>query len=816
MQERHHSTISASDSTLSDFTNYGSIDELDLPRRTYNALRRAGIRMIDDLLALEEEDLFRIRNFGEKAVKDVYVALAPLRAGLWVGNTELLVTSNGDYNKIPAQTDSPPILVEDLGLLLRTLNALRRGGIHTVRTLLATSEDELWAIPNFGPKAMGDVNTALAKLPMSLREPLVSIARDTESVVVPPYILDTSVSDLDLSLRAKAELTSLGLTSLQEILAYKEDELGDVFWKRGISGRSLEEIIRLHRLVEEQQRISSRSSETKESRLLGNRVTLARENGISEIPMAWSWTELLDMGYQWERVQSLDDTLRERALPELEPLPKQTLISVEVVRYLLNIGCPLYSIPALRITFSATYRHLLAQMKLTDTLRVFLCNRARLEVASDDFPKFNADVLYYVEWLGTRSDWSGEISGLRPSPVVLCRFANMQFDSIVQWLLAHVPERGRDIVAMRFGLETGQEHTLQEVAGKYGITRSRAAQIIERYLKIIQTNLQRDELLHAFVFSCKEVIDEAKILSADSFASEVARRLLMAAGGPERVVWFLAELAESASYSKRLDLYVSSKLTVKSVEMLAGSVKNALQRAKAPMRLPNLLEKVISLNDLELNTTEQEELLKKYLEAASQVVTVEDGYYGLRSWETRITDDIVMVLRKLDRPAHFREVTDLVNARLPIEQRTTPRLVYAKLEHYGNLFARVGPGTFVLKEWDANVPSQPVKYLDLIEQVFLEAGTPLSIAEVYARVNAKRAAKLSSIAMYVTMNDRFAKFGSDRYGLAEWVKSDRNDDLPSEAITSQLDLPDDFLRELKSMALDTLLDKKKQARRSNP
>lgn len=47
------------------------IENLDLSMRSYNCLKRAGIRTIGDLLNLTYNDLFKIRNLGRKSMKEV-------------------------------------------------------------------------------------------------------------------------------------------------------------------------------------------------------------------------------------------------------------------------------------------------------------------------------------------------------------------------------------------------------------------------------------------------------------------------------------------------------------------------------------------------------------------------------------------------------------------------------------------------------------------------------------------------------------------------------------------------------------------------
>lgn len=58
------------------------IEELELSNRTYNALKRRGIQTLADLLEHRAEDLLSFRNFGRKALDDVYGVLDARGLGL--------------------------------------------------------------------------------------------------------------------------------------------------------------------------------------------------------------------------------------------------------------------------------------------------------------------------------------------------------------------------------------------------------------------------------------------------------------------------------------------------------------------------------------------------------------------------------------------------------------------------------------------------------------------------------------------------------------------------------------------------------------
>jgi DNA-directed RNA polymerase subunit alpha len=51
------------------------IEELQLPVRAYNCLKRAGINSVDELVKYSQEEIKEIKNFGKKSADEVFQAL---------------------------------------------------------------------------------------------------------------------------------------------------------------------------------------------------------------------------------------------------------------------------------------------------------------------------------------------------------------------------------------------------------------------------------------------------------------------------------------------------------------------------------------------------------------------------------------------------------------------------------------------------------------------------------------------------------------------------------------------------------------------
>lgn len=52
------------------------IDELDLSVRTYNCLKRANIDTVEQLSQMTDDDLMRVRNFGQRCLTEVREKIA--------------------------------------------------------------------------------------------------------------------------------------------------------------------------------------------------------------------------------------------------------------------------------------------------------------------------------------------------------------------------------------------------------------------------------------------------------------------------------------------------------------------------------------------------------------------------------------------------------------------------------------------------------------------------------------------------------------------------------------------------------------------
>jgi len=83
------------------------IEELDLPMRAYNSLKRNNIVKVGQLLQLKDDDLLRMRNFGKKSLDEMKERLR--MRGFILPETE----SDGDYGDEDGEAGDEPFADEE-------------------------------------------------------------------------------------------------------------------------------------------------------------------------------------------------------------------------------------------------------------------------------------------------------------------------------------------------------------------------------------------------------------------------------------------------------------------------------------------------------------------------------------------------------------------------------------------------------------------------------------------------------------------------------------------------------------------------------
>ena len=126
------------------------------------------------------------------------------------------------------------IPVTDFELSVRSRNCLRKMNIRTLGDLTRTTEAALLASKNFGETSLSEIKEMMASKGVRLGMALEGGERPTSDLRAEPIeelsqeekmLLARSISDLNLSVRARKCMTKLGIQTVGELIIHSGDEL---------------------------------------------------------------------------------------------------------------------------------------------------------------------------------------------------------------------------------------------------------------------------------------------------------------------------------------------------------------------------------------------------------------------------------------------------------------------------------------------------------------------------------------------------------------------------------------------------------------
>lgn len=136
---------------------------------------RVGQRTDFDRLTLELETdgsiepSAALREASEILIKSLAIFSDPDRVEELTARDPVAVEAEAADPAV-SQTPDDDILIDELELSVRSFNCLKRAGVETIGELLAKSESELGAIPNFGQKSIEEVVETLQSRGYQLRQ----------------------------------------------------------------------------------------------------------------------------------------------------------------------------------------------------------------------------------------------------------------------------------------------------------------------------------------------------------------------------------------------------------------------------------------------------------------------------------------------------------------------------------------------------------------------------------------------------------------------------------------------------------------------
>lgn len=336
--------------------------------------------------------------------------------------------------------------------------------------------------------------------------------------------------------------------------------------------------------------------------------------------------------------------------------------------------------------------------------------------------------------------------------------------------------RIKDIISRRFGLTNGQRETLESIGQDYGITRERVRQIEEvglRQLKesgAIDTLKPLFDLIQKYLVQNGDLRREEKIFEdlyqttkktrgpLESLPTSQKRDFLRHQGALLFVLVLGPPFYKFSETEKIFSGWTLNNNILKRAEELIGFLVDYLVDKK----------KVVSADELYSAAKQKHSGLStgavfSYIDASKHIFQNHFGDYGLVDWPEisprGVKDKAYLVLKKEEKPLHFKEITNLINQLISDRKIAYTQTVHNELIKDPR-FVLIGRGIYALSEWGY----QPGTVLDILRIIIKEEG-PQSKQEVLKKVLDKRLVKENTILINLQNRNYFVRDKDGRYIL---------------------------------------------------
>ena len=140
------------------------IDVLGLGTRSHNALKRAGIHTVGDLIQMSSKEIFELRNVGVLSRDEITAVIESIvQSGklVYSGDTDILISNpnnNSDDHKIAEiLPEVETISIDNIPFSARARNALMNASIQTAGVLIQMSDEDIMSLRNVGTQTRDEI-----------------------------------------------------------------------------------------------------------------------------------------------------------------------------------------------------------------------------------------------------------------------------------------------------------------------------------------------------------------------------------------------------------------------------------------------------------------------------------------------------------------------------------------------------------------------------------------------------------------------------------------------------------------------------------
>jgi len=563
------------------------------------------------------------------------------------------------------------VSVGNLGLSVRAVNALKQAGIHTYDKLQELSWEELLLIPKLGQVTASEIYRIITAYKKGLT------FTNQDQLKVRTEDRDLNIKVLNLGPRAQKGLKSAQIDTFGELEDLGTENLLKI---RGIGKSTVQQIIQsVSMYYNEKDRIQDLAIENLD---LGNRsLNALRRNNILYV------SQLKEMTI--EEISVLRG-IGHSSLEEIVTQMKE-IVNIEIISCLertkVNRKQQLGEKPVLIDSLDLSTRALNALKESG-----FMYVDEIIDLKKQDF--------LALKNIGERSvhDIEEELKRFQTFNLQPEDIEAGSLEDYIAILQKPLSRRQKDILNRRLGFYSVHAETLENIAKDYNLSRERVRQIEKTAKKKMYSPTNR--LAVKPLFSIVEEILAANggVLCIGELTSLLLGEIPAGNLNAANVVPIIIALSEAYEVSEGLWALpnIEPELVIE-IQSTAKDILYQRRRAIYDKVLQELVIDALARKNIEAPIN----LIESCLKYSKSLNINKNGYYSLAEWDFYMpknrTDYVQDVLKSLGRPAHYKEITQIINAMLPKEAQYSAKSIQVVLGS-SPLFIRVGTGTYALVE----------------------------------------------------------------------------------------------------------------------
>lgn len=318
----------------------------------------------------------------------------------------------------------------------------------------------------------------------------------------------------------------------------------------------------------------------------------------------------------------------------------------------------------------------------------------------DRTPGTGSHLELYLSWLIEQEAeaWEREIAAQGISPLHQLVLAETTLRALADAWLSPLRDHEDKVIRWRYGM-AGERLTLEAVSQNLGFNLEHTRQVQHRALSVLKRphGVKAVAALKALLV---HLLTEAEgLMGAGQLEAALNREMIVGEVNAIGVVKLLAATDGDLEWLRSAQACGLTSYPVFRVKKIHKRLVRLLAQHGRPLSASRLLT---LFKQTKFFQKHQGELSDSFLLACLRIhpnILTKGERCIWKKWTGPRLEEMETVLRKLDRPAHYKMIAERVNRNLPRDKKVSTRRAQALMKRRPDVFVHIEQGIFGLKEW---------------------------------------------------------------------------------------------------------------------